>query len=102
MLEILYNKSISTQRIEDESGSNVEEYEDYLAGISCTIQPLDDSYTEREPGQFSKNFLMFCDVCDILDGDKVIDGAIVYKVIGLQVLEVLDHSHMEVILTEDA
>jgi hypothetical protein len=102
MLNLLYNKSINTQRIEDESGSNVETYENYLTGINCTIQPLDDSYTERETGQFSKNFLMFCDVVDILDGDKIIDGNTIYKVIGLEVLEVLDHSHMEIIITENA
>jgi hypothetical protein len=102
MLSILFDKTITTERIEEESGSDVETYQPYLSGVSCTIQPMDDSYTEREPGQFSKNFLMFCDVCDILDGDKIIDGTTVYKVIGLEVLQVLSHSHMEIIITENA
>ncbi len=102
MINILYDRTIATERLEEESGSDIETYEQYLIGISCTIQPLEDSYTEKEDGQFSKNFLMFCDVCDILDGDKIIDGNTIYKVVGVEVLRVLNHSHMEITITENA
>jgi hypothetical protein len=76
-----YNKIVKTQRLYDESGIG-EGYMDYLTGVRCHIQPSDDSFSEDLDGSFGKNFLMFCRVQDILEGDKIIDGTDEYKVVG--------------------
>ncbi len=101
-IDILFDKNVKTERFSDESGTDIEDYEEYLSSVPCSIQPVDDSYTERGEGQFSKNFQMFCGVCDILDGDRIVDGDKKYKVIGLQVLSFQGYSHMEILITENA
>jgi hypothetical protein len=80
-IEKNYNKTIKTQRLYDDSGIG-EEYFDYLTGVSCHIQPLDEAFSTDLDGSFGKNFLMFCKVQDIREGDKIVDGSTVYRVTG--------------------
>lgn len=93
-IEKNYNKIIDTQRLEDESG-NVESYQDYLSDIGCMIQPLDDAFSEDLDGNFGKDYLMFCGICDILEGDKIIDGADEYKVSAVEKFVHGRNSHLE-------
>jgi len=96
MIEDQYNKTVNVQRLADGTG-NVEEYGSHITGLSCVIQPLDESTTGDIEGGFGKDWLMFCGVEDILENDKIIDGSITYKVVGVESFEFLgEPRHMEV------
>jgi len=85
-IERNYNKIVKTERLYDDSG-NTESYQDNILDVDCMIQPLDESFSEDLDGNFGKDYLMFCDVLDILEGDKIIDGADEYKVSGVEKFE---------------
>lgn len=96
-IESNYNKNVTIKRLVDESGNdNVEEYVEHLEDVPCHIQPLDDSYGQDIEGSFGKEWLMFCDVQDILEGDRVIDGEIEYRVVSVESYDFLGvPRHME-------
>jgi len=92
------NTIIRTKRLvkESEDISN-ETYQDYLTDKPAHIQPLDDSYGEGLDGSYKKDFLMFCELCDIKQGDKVIDSdGKEYVVSGVEEYEWQTLSHLEV------
>jgi len=96
MIESLYDKFVDVQRLIDDSG-NTEIYEDHIPDLPCAIQPLDDAYSQDIDGNFGKEWLMFCCVHDILEGDRVVDGAVEYRVVGVESFEFLDQpQHMEI------
>lgn len=97
-IETNYNKTVTVERLvpSDESGNDTESYEIYLTGVPCHIQPLDESFTEDVDGSFGKDSLMFCSVLDILENDKIVDGTVKYKVVGIKSFNFLDENrHME-------
>lgn len=96
-IEDHYDRTIDTERLFDDSGGGTETYDTYLTGVACTIQPLDESFGEDLTGSFGKDFLMFCAVQDILEGDKVIEDSTEYKVVGVESYAFLGQDrHMEV------
>jgi hypothetical protein len=99
-IETTYNKTVSTKRLSPVSGTNKEEYIASLGSVACLIQPDEVSYSEDVEGQFGKNFVMFCAIVDIKDGDIVVDGTDEYKVIGSERFDFMGHSHMELELRQ--
>lgn len=96
-IEKNYDKSVTVQRLDDEESTQYEEYVNYLTGVACHIQPLDDSYTQDIEGNFGKEWLMFCGVRDILEGDRVVDGSIQYRVTAVESFRFLGQDrHMEI------
>lgn len=96
MIESNYDKTIKTQRLTDESGDR-EYFDDYLTGVACHIQPLEESFIEDLDGNFGKDWIMFCGVLDIKEGDRIIDGTTEYKVVGVESFKFLDEDrHMEI------
>lgn len=92
-----FDKTVKTSRLVDVEDTEKEEYEDYLEEVACHIQPLDESYSEDLKGNFGKDYLMFCEIKDIIQEDKVVDGTDEYKVVGVEKYDFLDQSrHMEV------
>jgi len=95
-----FNKTVSTQRLTAISVDPTigdEKYEEYLTGVDCEIQPLDESITEDLSGSFGKDFLMFAYVNDIIEGDKIIDGTDEYRVVGVENYNFLgEDRHMEI------
>ena len=90
-----YNNMVTVQRVIDDSG-NTEVYDDHIVDLPCVIQPFDDSYNQDIDGNFGKEWLMFCDVNDILEGDRIVDGVIEYKVVSVESFEFLGKvRHME-------
>ena len=79
-----YDRTVSTKRLTPVVDTEKDSYADHLEGVACHIQPLDESYSEDVQGSFGKDWLMFCDNVDILEDDKVIDGEIEYKVVGVE------------------
>ena len=96
MIALQYDKTITVKRmVEDESGIG-EEYVEFLTAIPCHIQPLDETFSTDLDGSFGKNSLMFCDVSDILEGDRIIEGANEYRVVGVESFHFLGADrHME-------
>ena len=96
-IEQNYDRSVTVQRLDDQTSSYTEEYVNYLMSVPCHIQPLDDAYNQDVEGNFGKEWLMFCAVRDILEGDRIIDGAVEYRVVGVESFRFLgEDRHMEV------
>lgn len=100
MIQTNYDKTVDVLRLaeNDESGEvDTEEYQTFLEDVACHIQPLDESYGEDIAGSFGKDWIMFCDKADILEGDRIVEGDTVYKVVGIEKFNFLgEDRHMEV------
>lgn len=97
-IENEYNKNVDIERLvpSDDSGDDTEEYQAHLSDIRCHIQSFDESFTEDLDGNFGKDWMMWCGLEDILEGDKVIDGSDEYKVVGVRRFQFDDSDdHME-------
>jgi hypothetical protein len=84
MISDYYNKTVSTKRLADITATDKEDYQTYIATLSCLIQPLSETFQEDLEGSTGKDYVMFCGVADILEGDRVIDGTDEYSVVGLK------------------
>lgn len=95
MIADQFDKTVDVKRLIDDSG-NTETYDDHLDDVPCMIQPLDEAYNQDIDGNFGKDFLMFCSVCDIMENDRIIDGTDEYRVVGIESFEFLNEPrHME-------
>lgn len=102
-IETNYNKTVIVDRLVDvDSGdAGEEEYAVHIAALPCHIQPLEESFSEDITGQFGKDWLMFCGVADILEGDRITDGSDVYRVVGVESFNFLgENRHMEIRIRE--
>lgn len=84
-LATLYNKTVSTERLGNVSGTKKEAWATSLASLSCAIHPVEGSQQEMLEGGFFNTFKMFCAVgTNIRVGDRVIDGSDTYTVKGIK------------------
>jgi hypothetical protein len=97
-IEATYDETVKSQRLEPESGSDIEEYEDFILSIDCCIQAIDDMPSEDPEGSFGKNYLMFCDDWDIEEGDNIVRNSENYRVIGKKRHTFWGHTHIELTL----
>ena len=96
-IEKNFNKSVTVQRVDDFESGDGEYYANYLSNVKCHMQPLDESYNEDLSGSFGKDYIMYCLVQDILEGDRIVDGSDTYRVVGVKSFEFLGQSrHMEI------
>lgn len=99
MISDYYNKTVKTQRLTDITDSEKEDYQDFITELDCLIQPLSDSYQEDLEGSTGKDYAMFCEVADIKEGDRIIDGTDEYSVIGVRKYSDKNaEHHLEVII----
>ena len=97
-IDINYDRTVRVDRLTDvDSGdAGEEEYTPHITSLDCHIQPLEESFSEDITGQFGKDLLMFCEVNDILEGDRITDGSDVYRVVGVETFKFLgEDRHME-------
>lgn len=94
----MYNQSAKTEREDYIQGSDIKQtYVEHLDDFPCHVQPLDSEVVQDIPGGFGKNWIMFCPVVDIKEGDKVIiDGEIEYRVSGVENYNFSRNPHLEV------
>ena len=92
----IFDRTVTAQRLTPIYESNGDEYADNATDVACTIQPVDDSYTEDLTGSYGKDFVMFCLPADIADGDRIVDGATAYKVCGVESHDFQGEKHMEI------
>lgn len=90
-----FDKQVAVKRLTGTAGTDNEAYGDHLSEVSCQIQPLEDSYGEDLEGSYGKDFVMFCEVLNIKQGDKIVDGTVEYLVVGLESYSWQGFSHME-------
>lgn len=99
MITDYYNKIVSTKRLTDITTTDREDYQTYIATLSCLIQPLSETFQEDLEGSTGKDYVLFCGVADILEGDRVIDGTDEYSVVGLKrYSDKNGEHHLEVII----
>lgn len=96
MIESQYNETVTIKRLGDVEGTNQRSFQDHLTGIKCCVQPLDNQISQDTEGGFGKEWLMFCEVCDIQEGDRVFRGEKEYRVTAVESLTFMNQSHMEV------
>ncbi len=80
-----YNETVKVQRLTLVEGETAkQEYTDHLVSVKCCIQPLEASITQDINVGFGKDKLMFCDYCDIVEGDRIVHGSDIYRVFGIE------------------
>lgn len=86
MIQSNYDKTVTVRRLVPIEGTQNErqEYADLILGLACNIQPFDESYSQNFESGVGKDWLMFCDVADVLEHDQVVDGDDVYEVVGVE------------------
>ena len=93
-----FDNEVDVYRLADTADTDNQAWAVHLTGtqeVSCQIQPLDDSYGEDLEGSYGKDFVMFCSVVDIKQGDKIVDGSTEYLVVGVESYSFQGFSHME-------
>lgn len=101
MITDFYNKKVDTKRLSDITGTLKEEYTLYLTDVNCLIEPYSDGFTEDIDGSVGKDYVMFCEVADIKEGDKIVDGTDEYKVVGLKkYIDRNSEHHLELIIRQ--
>lgn len=103
-----YNQSFSTKRLqfvtepsEESPGfivTNRKDYVNYLQDEVCLFQPLDAEFSMDVEGGFGKDYMMMCDVLDIVDGDRIIIDGQEYRIVGIEKHNWMNHEHMEIII----
>lgn len=97
MIESQYNETVTIKRLENVDGTpNQRNYQEHLTGVNCCIQPLDNQISGDTEGGFGKEWLMFCEPCDIQEGDRVIRGEKEYRITAIESLNFMGNTHMEV------
>ncbi len=96
MLTSLFDQSIDTERLTDVVDTNKKEYEANLTGIACAIQQQDAEVSMDLPGSFGKDWLIFCPIVDILEGDRITWNEQTYRVMTVDRLDFMGESHMEI------
>lgn len=95
MIEANYNKTVAVKRLASDEGT-VKTYATHIASLRCHIQPLDPDITTDIEGGFGKDWLLFCPVADIAEGDRIVDGDDEYRVTGVERFEFMGNNHLEV------
>lgn len=93
-----YNQTLTAYRLNDDESGYGQQYNLLEADIPAHIQPLDDRYTEDIEGNFGKDFIMLCALRDLKEGDKLTDGTVSYRIVGLERLDRGHNKHMEIII----
>lgn len=96
-----YNRTFRVERVAEVDGTDKTTFETHIASESGHIQPLEESYTMDEPGSAGKDWLLFCDVLDIKENDRIVDTTddeeVEYRVVGVESFDFLgSERHMEV------
>jgi hypothetical protein len=91
-----YNSTAIVKRL---TGTTKKTYTTHLASVPCLVQSRDESITEDINTAFGKNFLMFCDVADIIESDRVVIDSKEYRIVGIKTFGDSPYNkHLEIVL----
>lgn len=93
-IDIFLTKSVDIYRLSDESG-DMEDYQLHLSSVPFHIQPLDDSFGEDLSGAKGKDFMGACNLIDIQEYDKIVEGENEYIVVGVEQYDFMNKKHIE-------
>lgn len=101
MIQIEYDKKVNVLRLAD-GDNDTEAWESHLSGVDCSIQPLDDTFNEDTFGSFGRDRLLFCDILDIKEQDKIVYSGITYRVVAVDRFDDFrrQEQHLEVTIRE--
>lgn len=98
MIRTLYTLSAVSEREATISGIK-KAYAPLLPAFPCHVQPLEPAVTEDLRGGFGKDWLMFCPILDIKEGDKIIvEDTQEYRVSGVEKFDFSRNPHLEVLI----
>jgi len=88
---------------EDDEPTNKKSYGLLHSNLKCLIQAYDSDITQDNAVQFGKSFLMFCEISDIVEMDRIFrdpDGINEeYRIVGVKTYADLGpNSHMEILI----
>lgn len=95
MLSAYYDKTATIKRLTQVGATDKKDFQNHLLNVPCLLQPIDASISMDIENSFGKNYLMMCDVADIVEGDRVFIDAVEYRIMGVESLSFEGHSHME-------
>lgn len=108
MIKDLYNEFVNVERLvvilnDEDEPTNKKEFETHIENLNCHIQTLDEKISKDITEGFGKDLKLFCDVQDIIEGDKIIRNTQTtkdeYRIVGLKNFNNYgDNSHMEIII----
>lgn len=98
MINDYFDLTVNTERLTAISGTDSEDWQANLTDVACQIQPLEDSPGSDLDGSYGKDFLMFCNEVDIIEGDKIVNGSDEYIVKGKRIYDFVGESHLELII----
>lgn len=102
MINTEYNEKVDVERLSIIEDTNKKEFTTHLSDVNCAIQPLEPQISQDIDGSFGKDFLMFCEVVDIKEGDRIVrnpdqsGGGEVYRVTAVESLSFRNQDHMEI------
>ncbi len=87
-----FDKTVDTYRLADTADTDNQAWVVNLnktaqTGVKCNIQPLDDAYGEDLESSYGKDFVMFSEIADIKQGEKIVDGSVEYMVQGVEIYD---------------
>lgn len=97
MFPHLFTETINTSRIVD-GDDNKLVYEANLSGLACAIQQADAKISMDLVGSYGKDWLVFCDIVDVLEGDRAEWNGKTYRVMAVDRLDFEGDSHMELLI----
>lgn len=95
MIESLFDETVSVQRLQEGTGNQME-YATNIVALRCAIQQADSEISTDLVGSYGKDWLMFCPIVDILEGDRVIWNGKTYRVTAVDRLNFHGEKHMEI------
>lgn len=102
MISRNYTQSATTERlawvVDEDEQTNKRTYQANLSAFKCHLQADTDDIAKDGGAMFGKDWLMFCDICDIIEGDRVTIGSNEYRVVGVSQFPALrsPSAHLEV------
>jgi len=97
MFEAFYDQTVSTERLGAGTG-NTKEYSTNLEDLACAIQQIDSEISSDLQMSYGKNWMLFCPIVDIAEGDNVIWDTKTYRVMAVDRLNFMNEDHMEVLI----
>lgn len=84
-IDLYYNATVDVLRATIVDGSDTKkEFTTHIEDLSCHIQPFDDVISQDIEVGFGKDWLLFCDAQDIIEGDRVVYDSKQYRVVSVE------------------
>lgn len=100
MLSDYYDKTARVDRLtvveELYEPTNKKAFAIHIAELPCYLQALEDSITQDISVGFGKNWVLFCDIEDIIEGDRIFIEDKEYRITGIETFEDSRNPHMEI------